>query len=89
MIPRLPIGRGRFGLWAWTLIGTAALIAFVVLQACSSGSSPPAPPTETPPGTPPGDQPAGNCPPSLAQPDLAGNCRATPQATMGALEAVQ
>jgi len=67
-------------LWGITLLSTALLIIGLGAVACGSKTAN----APTSPGTTP-----GNCDETrLAARDLAGNCRATPQATMGALEAV-
>lgn len=83
-ILRLPVRRDRAGQCIRTLLATAVLVTFIQVLACSSdnGSAPQpcvadcAPPPPACPGT------------GLAAVDLAGQCRATPQATMGALEAL-
>lgn len=90
MIPLLPRRSDWQWLWIRTLLATAVLLAFIVALACSSGNSPP--------GTSPVPEPCvADCAPppppacpstGLAAVDLAGQCRAMPQATMGALEAV-
>ena len=92
-IPRLPVRRDWAALWVRTLLATLALVAALVMLACE----------ESPPSTDPTDPCAADptscippdpipvptdCGDGLAAVDLSGVCRATPKATMGALEAV-
>jgi len=81
--PRDELGR----LWRITLGATALLVLIAIAIACGNGGGE-APPTpiENGPGSPPADPPA--CGAGLAAIDLAGNCRAQPNPTPGALEAV-
>jgi hypothetical protein len=79
--PRDELGR----LWRITLFATALLILIVLAIACGNGGGE-APPTPVENGAPLTDPAA--CGPGLAAVDLAGNCRAQPNPTPGALEAV-
>lgn len=75
--------------WNWLLAVTIActLLIPVVLFVASCGGSPPS--AEAPVvGPPAGEPPSAACGDGLAAVDLSGRCRATPQATMGALEAI-
>jgi hypothetical protein len=85
--PRPPPRDELKRLWRITLGATALLILIVVVIACGNGGGE-APPTpiENGPGSPPADPSA--CGTGLAAVDLAGNCRAQPNPTSGALEAV-
>jgi len=76
--PRDELGR----LWRITLCATALLVLIAIAIACGNGGS--GAPIEN--GAPPGDPAA--CGPGLAAVDLAGTCRARPNPTPGALEAV-
>jgi hypothetical protein len=81
-----PAPRDELGLlWRRTLFATALLILIVIAIACGNGGGE-APPTPIENGTPPSDPSA--CGAGLAAVDLAGNCRAQPNPTPGALEAV-
>jgi len=65
--------------WLWH---GAPLLLVVLIAGCGSSSN-------TPPVSAPETVPAqGSCGDGLAAEDLSGQCRAKPQATMGALEAV-
>jgi len=77
-------------LWAVTLLTTAVLPVGFGIVACGKNGAPAADqtaPAPTPDPLPiPGSWP--DCGPGLAAAPLAPPCRAKPQATMGALEAV-
>ena len=71
-------------LWNVTIGSTVLLLLAVALLACGKGVS------EAPGAVPPSGAPtAVACGSALAAEDLSGQCRASPQATMGALEAVE
>ena len=83
-MPR-PIRRSDWSwLWTMTLLATLALVVLLGVLACSNGNG--SAPTVVAPEP---DPAAMTCDETkLAARDLAGQCRATPQATMGALEAL-
>ncbi|HJW81965.1 MAG TPA: hypothetical protein VJ396_06950 [Acidiferrobacterales bacterium] len=60
------------------------LLLQVVIAGCGGSSAPPA---GSPPPAP-DPIPAPECGDGIAAEDLSGTCRATPQATMGAMEAI-
>ena len=80
LTPRLLVHHERRWQWIKAIVATVALVAFLAVLACGK-------PTPSTDPTDPIPDPMG-CGDGLAAVDLSGVCRATPQATMGALEAV-
>jgi hypothetical protein len=91
-IPRLLPRRDWRWLWIVTLLATAALLVGLGAVACgkkSSSASTPTYPCAVDPASCAPPPPQAECTGTgLAAVDLSGTCRATPQATMGALEAM-
>lgn len=88
LAPRLlPFDERRFQ-WRFTLLATLLLIVIVIAIACGQGGGDSGPSAGSPVPLENATPPPSACGPGLAAVDLAGNCRAQPNPTPGALEAV-